>query len=297
MASFSTDSSTPQARLPSTGYVRDLGPADLSAALSLLAQAPDVNVFVDYRCRLTGLDSRWMGGYMWGYFRDDELISLCHVGANLVPVAATPAALVAFAQRASQLERISSTMVGPQRYIRALWELLEPEWGPAREFRWEQPHLVIDTDATFPADPQVRPATLAEFEVVYPACVAMYTEEVGTSPEEGDGGRQYRARVRQLINRQWSLVRIENGELIFKADIAAASPWACQIQGVYVAPHRRGEGISRGGMAAVVNYARARVAPIVTLYVNAHNVPARATYSRVGFSQNETFSTIMLAES
>ncbi len=50
----------------------------------------------------------------------------------------------------------------------------------------------------------MRRTTKDEVDVLYPACVAMYTEEVGVSPE-WDGGRDlYRARVTQLIWRSSS---------------------------------------------------------------------------------------------
>jgi uncharacterized protein len=121
----------------------------------------------------------------------------------------------------------------------------------------------------------------------------MYTEEVGVSPEGGDGRGLYHARVAQLVSRGWSFSRIEDGEVVFKAEVACATPSACQVQGVYVPPHRRGEGLATAGMAAVVEACLREIAPTVSLYVNAHNTAARLAYERVGFRQTGTFSTIM----
>jgi predicted GNAT family acetyltransferase len=45
-------------------------------------------------------------------------------------------------------------------------------------------------------------------------------------------------------------------------------------------------------MAAVVEMAR-QITPVVTLYVNGFNIPARAAYERVGFRTIETFATIL----
>ena len=259
----------------------------------LTARDPVVNVFVDHRARLTQLDPRWLGGEMWGYEVDGELVSVCHAAANLVPVQATPEAVAAFAERAVSRTRRSATIVGPAESVRPLWRLLEPHWAPARELRWAQPHLEISSAPSVAPDPQVRRTTPADVSTLYPACVAMYTEEVGVSPELGGGADLYRARVAQLVAKGWSFARIEDGRVVFKAEVAAASPYACQVQGVYVDPTRRGEGLAAGGIAAVVALALRDIAPVVSLYVNEHNEPARRAYERAGFRQTATFATVM----
>jgi predicted GNAT family acetyltransferase len=121
----------------------------------------------------------------------------------------------------------------------------------------------------------------------------MFTEEVGVSPIGPDGGVAYRARVSELIRAGRSFARIENGHVLFKAEIGAATPLACQVQGVWVPPEARGRGLAAHGMAAVVTAALATVAPVVTLYVNDYNAPARAAYSRVGFIQTGTFMSVL----
>jgi len=273
--------------------VRVLGPGDVADALALAARDPVVNVFADYRTRITQLDTRWLGGEMWGYFEDEQLVSMCHVGANLVPVNASPAACDAFVERALRTGPRCSTIVGPQDAVNLLWAGLEDQWPSPRELRWDQPHMVATSPPSVAPDPLVRRTTKREAHILYPACVAMYTEEVGISPEV-DGGRDlYRARVNQLIGRGWSFSRIEDGRVVFKAEVACATPNACQIQGVYVAPDMRGQGLCAGGMATVVETCRREIAPAVSLYVNAHNVAARAAYVRAGFEQVGTFATLM----
>jgi predicted GNAT family acetyltransferase len=121
----------------------------------------------------------------------------------------------------------------------------------------------------------------------------MFTEEVGVSPHSGDGGVLYRARVAELIRAGRSFARIEDGRVVFKAEVGAVTPYACQIQGVWVHPDLRGRGLSVAGMSAIVNEALKTIAPVVTLYVNDYNTRARATYRRVGFSDVETFMSIL----
>ena len=272
--------------------VRQLGPADLAPLRRLLAQDPVANVFVDHQVEATGVDPRRIGGAIWGYLDRNELVAACHAGANLVPVAAGPKAVAAFADHAATHARMSSSIVGPRDMVLPMWDRLEPAWGPARQVRPDQPLLTIRTPSPLRPDPAVRRARLDELDVLYPACVAMFTEEVGVSPEPSGGGH-YRARVAQLITRGWAFARIEAGRVVFKAEIGVATSQACQIQGVYVAPDLRGQGIAAPAMATVVDLALRDVAPVVSLYVNAGNTAAVRTYLRAGFAQEGSFATIL----
>ena len=266
---------------------------DREEVLALCDRDPVANVFVTARIRHAGLDPRRLGAQVWGYFEAGRLTSLCYSGANLVPVAATPEAVTVFADRARIHGRRCSSIVGPADVVAQLWDLLAPSWGRPREIRAAQPVLTISGPPLVTPDPLVRRVRLDELDVMLPACIAMFTEEVGVSPIGPDGGIAYRARVSELIRAGRSFARIENGEVLFKAEVGAVTPLACQVQGVWVPPHARGRGIASHGMAAVVEAGLATLAPVVTLYVNDFNVPARAAYSRVGFTQAATFSSVL----
>ncbi|MYV54270.1 GNAT family N-acetyltransferase [Streptomyces sp. SID3212] len=273
---------------------RVLEPSELGAALAILESDPVTNAFVTSRVQVAGLDPWRLGGEMWGWYADGRLRSLCYSGANLVPICATPEAVRGFADRARRTGRRCSSIVGPVEATTQLWRLLEPNWGPAREVRANQPLMVTEhLPATVPPDPLVRRIRKDELDVIMPACVAMFTEEVGVSPLAGDGGLLYQARVAELVGAGRSFARIEDGKVVFKAEIGAATPRACQIQGVWVDPAHRGRGLSETGMAAVVRYALTDVAPVVSLYVNDYNTPARAAYRRVGFREVGAFMSVL----
>ncbi|MCF2530534.1 GNAT family N-acetyltransferase [Yinghuangia sp. KLBMP8922] len=267
---------------------------DLPSVLELLDRDPVANVFVASRVHLAGADPWRLGGELWGYFESGRLESLCYAGANLVPVEAGPEAIRSFADRARRQGRRCSSIVGPADAAANLWGLLEPAWGPARDVRPSQPLMVAARPSSaVAADPLVRRVRRDEIDIVMPACVAMFTEEVGVSPLVGDGGALYRARVAELVNSGRAFARIEDGRVVFKAEIGAVTPRACQIQGVWVAPDRRGEGLSETGMAAVLGYALREVAPVASLYVNSYNLPARAAYRRVGFAETGAFMSVL----
>ncbi|MGY1857406.1 GNAT family N-acetyltransferase [Modestobacter sp. SYSU DS0290] len=266
------------------------------AVRDLLATDPVAACMLAGRIEAHGTSASVLGAPLWGLWSGRRLDAVCLAGANLIPFArpgAEQAAATAFADRARRAGRRCSTVVGPAAAVLPLWELLEPSWGPAREVRARQPLLAIQGPPAVPVEPRVRPVRLDELDTLLPAAVAMFTEEVGVSPLRVDGGAGYRARVAELVRAGHALAWIEDGQVLFKADVGAVSRAACQLQGVWVAPHLRGQGVGQRGTAAVVEHARTVISPVVSLYVNDYNGAARATYERVGFQQVGTYASVL----
>ena len=272
--------------------VRVLDDQDLPDALELLDADPIANVFVRSRVDSCGLAPWRLGAEMWGYHSGSRLSGMCYSGANLVPVAGDAEALHAFAARCRRVGRRCSSIVGRTELVAPMWAELDP-WGPAREVRECQPLMAIDTPPAVAPDPKVRRVRPEELDLLLPAAVAMFTEEVGVSPIGPDGGALYRARVGELVTAGRAFARIERASVVFKAEVGAVTAAACQVQGVWVRPDRRGEGLAAPGMAAVVREAQLAMAPVVSLYVNDFNVAARLAYERVGFRQVGTFMSVL----
>jgi uncharacterized protein len=273
--------------------LRLLNDRDLDEVLEICDRDPVTNVFVSSRVHAAGVDPGRLGAQLWGYLESGEVTSLCYSGANLVPVAASSAAVAAFAERARLQGRRCSSIVGPAGTVQELWSLLSPYWGRPREIRPSQPVMATSTDPLVAPDPLVRLVRPEELNTLLPASVAMFTEEVGVSPVGPDGGAAYRARVAELIRAGRSYARIDDGQVVFKAEIGAVTPLACQVQGVWVPPELRLRGHAAHGMAAVVADALRSVAPVVSLYVNDFNAPARAAYRKVGFTEAGTFMSVL----
>lgn len=292
---------------------RVLGPSDLPGALAVCAADPVAAVLAATRLEVAsraGLVAA--GGQAWGWPGTGPLQAICWAGANLVPVvprrlvpdaADQAAAVAAFGVRARRTGRRSSSIVGESGPALALWADLERFWPAARDVRPHQPSMAIAQDPDVEPDPRVRLSTPDDLGVILPACIAMFTEEVGYSPVIG--GTAYRERVRSLIAEGRSYARLaptpaggrgarSDGPAVeFKAELGAVAQGVAQVQGVWVDPALRGRGLSEGGMAAVVADARRRVAPVISLYVNGYNVKALKAYRRVGFEQVGTFATVL----
>jgi GNAT superfamily N-acetyltransferase len=280
-------------RLARGGSVRVLGRTDLPSAIRVLSANPVENVFVASRIRAAGLEQASLGCPVWGYERDGALRALCHAGSNLVPVNADAGALEAWAEFAGP-QRGCASIIGPSQVALELWRRLSDRWGSGwsevRNVRPRQPVMSISSPPTGPIDQRVRRVTLDQWNAYTDAAVKMYTEEIGVSPVQGNPAG-YRFYVRQLITSGRAFGIFDRDRVIFKADLGSVSGSVCQVQGVWLDPALRGRGLAAPAMAAVVQLARTMV-PTVSLYVNDYNLPARATYARVGFTEVGEFATV-----
>jgi uncharacterized protein len=290
-AAFPGRSSVGLRRRP--GNVRVLNRKDLPAAIRVLSINPIENVMVAARVRAAGLEQSSLGCPIWGFERDGVLRALCHVGSNMVPVNADAEAVAAWVDFAGP-RRPCASIIGPSTVALGLWRQLSDRWGPAwqdvRNVRPHQPVLAISKDPQVTPNPGVRKVTLEQWDAYFEAAVRMYTEEVGVSPVQGNPAG-YRFYIRQLITSGRAFGLFDGNRVLFKADLGSVSGSVCQVQGVWLEPELRGRGLSAAAMAAVVQLAR-KVVPTVSLYVNDYNLPARATYARVGFSEVGEFATI-----
>ena len=263
---------------------------DLDAVRVVLEADPVASCMVACRVLDFGVDPNAIGGELWT--RRSPAESLCYTGANLIPLRGSVEDLAAFADKALSVPRRCSSLVGRAELVLPLWQRLEPGWGVARDVRADQPLMALHGAPHCAADPGVRPVRMEELDAYLIAAIEMFIGEVGIDPRLGDGGRSYRRRVAGLIAAGRAWARFERGEVVFKAEIGSQSPTVGQIQGVWVHPDWRGRGLGAAGTAAVSG-AVLRGGRIPSLYVNGFNHVARASYTRIGFTQIASFSTIL----
>jgi predicted GNAT family acetyltransferase len=264
---------------------------DGAAVSRVLDSDPVGSCMVAARVADHGIDSNAIGGELWTRRRAEE--SLCYAGANLIPLRGTTSDLHAFADKAMSSARRCSSLVGRADLVMPLWQRLESAWGPARDVREDQPLLALSDAPLCPIDPTVRRVRVDELDAYLVAAIDMFIGEVGIDPRVGDGGRGYRRRVAGLIAAGRAWARFEHGEVVFKAEVGSQSPLVGQIQGVWVHPERRGQGLGEAG-TATLSAAVVASGRIASLYVNSFNTVARAAYAAVGFTQVGTFATVLL---
>ncbi len=282
----------PSAKDEADQVTRVLGRSDTPALLAMLDEDPVTNIFL--RAQLDQHRSAAPDSFaqIFAPKNPGELSNACWVGANIVPTAMHYTYAQAYARRALATRQRFASVFGPRDAVMAMEPVLAT--GPQRIFdvRANQPLMTIEDLSPVPPATTLRTATLQDFDLVLPASAAMFEEELGYSPLESGGG-YYRSRVRNMLRQGHTFFDVDQyGEVIFKADLGTVTAKATQIQGVWINPRYRGQGLAAGYMSAVVNHALS-FAPVASLYVNDYNTAAIRSYERVGFRQIGTFATIL----
>ncbi|MGO2936550.1 MAG: GNAT family N-acetyltransferase [Glutamicibacter arilaitensis] len=269
-----------------------MGRRDTTVLIELLDRDPVANIFTRSQVSLHRSAVPDGFSHIIGLDGDDGLESACWVGANLAPTAMPAEDAKRYAAHALESRQRFASVFGPAETVLAMHDVLQSGQLEIFDVRDNQPLMAITECPASIRRNQLRPAQVQEFDLVLPASAAMFEEELGYSPLE-NGGSFYRNRVRQLIRDGHTLIDCDQrGNIIFKADLGTVTDKAVQIQGVWVNPKYRGQGLAAGYMAATVEYAK-QFAPIVSLYVNDYNTAAIKTYQRIGFEQVGTFATIL----
>lgn len=147
------------------------------------------------------------------------------------------------------------------------------------------PILFLERCKPFAEQPEVsglRPATRDDLEHVVHAQAAMAFEMSGVDPLKKDPAG-FRERYIKRIAKKRVWVLIENDRLVFKTDIIADTPHASYIEGVYVRPEQRGQGVGRRCLIGLSRTLMARRKAIY-LFVENQNSRTKSFYLNLGFN-------------
>src|SRR5438093_1196025 len=106
---------------------------------------------------------------------------------------------------------------------------------------------------------------------------------MGIDPLERDAPG-YRERIRELVEKKRSLVRVVDKAIVAKCEFSAVTPEAVQLMGVWTDPRYRRRGLGRALLREVCGHLAHR-GRSVTLFVNDFNRPAIALYESLGFKR------------
>lgn len=250
----------------------------LDQVLAFCAEDPIERVFLeDVARRGLGRFTALPGG--------GSLRALCHVGANVV---LSGEGCAAFAQAASRGR--ARMIIGEERAVSELWQAMRKRMPRPRDDRPGQPVYVLE-QAPEAGGTGLRPAQMADLELLVPACAAAHLEEIGIDPFERDP-QGFRWRTRSQIEEGRSWLWVEDGVILFKAEASARTPSAVQLQQVWVDPQVRNRGYAQRGMRDLCRLLLERV-PAVCLFVRPENAAAIRVYEKIGMRWTISYRSLI----
>jgi predicted GNAT family acetyltransferase len=263
-----------------------------SEVLDFLSGRPAQAVIMSGLIRDNGFESPFNRGTFYACRdRDGRLDGVALVGHATFVEARTDGALRAFAELA-QRERAAHMILGEQEMIGGFWGHYAPAGQQprlfCRELLFEQRWPVRACEPV----PNLRLATLEDLMLVMPVHAAMAYEESGVNPIDVDlAGFRLRCARRIENGRVW--VKVEGGELVFKADVASETPECTYVEGVYVAPASRQQGVGLRCLSQLGRTLLERTESVCAL-VNEQNLVAQSLFLKAGYRLRGYFDTIYL---
>jgi predicted GNAT family acetyltransferase len=267
--------------------IKTLSDDDVAAALAFLRRDAMINVYLISRL----LEERTAAAtQIYAVRHNREIVLLASLATNIVlasdpgaPRATTETAIALVADRILTRMLPVRAIISPATLVDMLWLHLRTRIDPPTVVRLSQPVYAIRRRFDFPDLTAARFATMRDLDALVPACAAMHKEEVGIDPLERDAAG-YRERVRELVERRRSIVRIIDGVIAAKCEFSAVTTDVVQLMGVWTDPRYRRRGLARETLREVVGHLF-RKGKAVTLFVNDFNAGAIALYESLGFQR------------
>jgi len=222
-----------------------------------------------------------------------QLEGVALIGHHILFEARTDAAIEAFA-RVAQECKDAHMVLGEHEKVETFWSYYEDGGQSPRLFCRE---LLLEQ--RWPIEVQeavtgLRPATLDDLDMVVPAHAQCALDENGIDPLQVDP-EGFRQRCARRIEQGQTWVWIENGRLIFKAEVLTDTSQVCYLEGVWVDPDERGKGIGSRCMTHLGRRLLMRSSS-VCLLVNEKSESARALYRSAGYKFIGCYDTIFLKQ-
>jgi predicted GNAT family acetyltransferase len=277
------------ATLPAEGRwsTRTLSEDGVQPALDFLRRDPLINVYLIARL----LEERALAASQMVEVRHNrDIVLVASLSTNIV-LGTAPATPREIAESAVAVvaDRILTRMlpvraiISPAHLVEELWRHLRSRIDPPTVVRMTQPVYAIRRRFDFPDLKEGRYATVRDLDALVPACAAMHKEEVGIDPLERDAVG-YRERIRELVERKRSIIRVVDGVIVSKCEFSAVTDEAVQLMGVWTHPRYRRRGLMAALLREVCGHLF-RKGKIVTLFVNDFNKPAIGLYESLGFQR------------
>jgi len=260
--------------------------------LDFLKQRPAQTAMLSGLIHDNGLRSDFNRGDFYGCRNEHgELEGVALIGHATLFEARSERALYSLANRAQNCTG-THMLMGKQDGVQMFWEFYAGRQAQMRKSCRE--HL-LELRLPVELSEEVSGLRLAmpeDVEAILPIHAQMAFEESGVNPLETDP-EGFRQRYLRRIQKQRSWVRIDSGNVVFKAEVVSETPHVAYLEGVWVNPDNRSQGQGTNCVLQLSKHLLSR-SESVCLFVNEDNTPALRFYERIGFKDKDSFDTIFL---
>ena len=220
-----------------------------------------------------------------------ELQGVALIGHFILFETRSNAAIEAFARLAQQHPN-AHMLLGEQEKVDVFWHYYADGGQDARLFcrellleqRWP---VAVEEEMT-----ELRLATIDDLDLVVPAHAQSAFDESGVNPLDVDA-EGFRQRCARRIEQGRTWVWVNEGRLMFKAEVITDTPDVVYLEGVWVDPAERGKGYGLRGMSQISRGLLMNT-KAVCLLVNEKFQAAQQLYKKAGYKLIGYYDTIFL---
>lgn len=272
---------------------RRLAEQDKAEALEFLSGRPAQTMIMTGWIHDHGMESPHNGGVFYGYWNSRGILEgVALIGRMTMFETRGDASMRALAEVAWGVSSSVKALMGVTEELEKFWDYYRAEEQTPRlicqEVLYECHHPTKASDNPC----GLRRGTPQDLDQVIAAHAEMVLAETGVNPLEADpAGFRSRCARRIREGRVWVLIR--DGELLFKADIVTETSNSAYVEGIWVNPACRHQGI---GSRALGDLSNALLTDQSSLrwFVNAQNLSAQSFYEKAGCVVRARFGKIYL---
>ena len=272
--------------------VERLANSDAAEVVQFLAQRPIHTVTMSSLIHDNGIVSHFNRGMFYGC-RDlnGQLEGVALVGHATLMETVSDRALAALAQVARECPN-THIILGEKERVADFWshyaEAGRRQRLACREWLYELSWPVEASESVA----GLRPATASELQLVMPIQAELAFAESGVNPLQVDP-QGFGERCLRRIEQERTWVVVENGELIFKADVISQTSEVIYLEGVWLCEEYRHKNLGTRFMSELLRRLLEDTKS-VCLLVNETNEWAQNFYRKCGFHFRATYETIFL---
>jgi GNAT superfamily N-acetyltransferase len=267
--------------------------ADRAEVLRFLSARPVHTVVMTSFINDNGMESQLNRGRFYGYRnREGTLEGVALIGHSTLVEARSNEAIKALAFVAKSSETPVHLIMSSGDDASRFWNYFS---DGLRQPRLSCTELLFEVAFPFLVKGckwEIRLATADELEQVAEAQAEVALIESGVCPLERDR-KGFLARVLRRIEQGRVFVVVEDGKLLFKADIIAETPEVIYLEGIYVSPEYRGQGMGSSCLASL-NLRLFERAQNICLLSNADLVGAHQSFRKAGFRSTDKCLTLFV---